>query len=188
MPSVHDLADGALQEIRTALLGTDREQIERLVTVIAGARRIVVYGLGREGLALRTFAMRLMHLGLDVHLAGDTTAAPVTSGDLVLVSTGPGDLAMVRTLMGLARERSATIVALTAQPEGPDLALADHQVFIPAQTMANDLGGDAAGSVLPMGSVYELAMTVLLDLVVLLLMERTGQSLEDLRARHFNLE
>lgn len=57
MPSVHDLADGALQEIRTALLGTDQEQIDQLVSNIDGARRIVVYGLGREGLG-RVFKAR----------------------------------------------------------------------------------------------------------------------------------
>ena len=188
MTTLGELADGAIAELRSAVTHVDEAQIDQLVELVAGARRIVIYGLGREGLVLRTFAMRLTHLGLDVHLAGDTTAAPVSSNDLVLVSTGPGDLAMIRALMGLARGVGAAVAALTAQPTGPDLRLADHVVVIPAQTMANDLGEGSAGSVLPMGSVYELAMAILLDLVVLLLMERTGQSLDDLRARHFNLE
>ena len=35
-------------------------------------------------------AMRLMHLGLTVHIAGDTTTPAITSGDLLLVASGSG--------------------------------------------------------------------------------------------------
>jgi 6-phospho-3-hexuloisomerase len=63
--------------------------------------------------------------------------------------------------------------------------MADAVVVIPAQTMANDSGSDA---LLPMGTVYEIALLIYLDLVAVELRELTGQTLDDIRARHTNLE
>ena len=63
--------------------------------------------------------------------------------------------------------------------------MADAVVVIPPQTMANDTGSDA---ILPMGSVYEIALLIYLDLVAVKLRELTGQTLDQIRARHSNLE
>jgi 6-phospho-3-hexuloisomerase len=58
--------------------------------------------------------------------------------------------------------------------------------MLPAQTMANDQ--NAGGSLLPMGSLYEAAQLVFFDLVSILLRERTGQTPDQMRQRHTNLE
>ena len=76
-------------------------------------------------------------------------------------------------------------MAVTAQPAGEVPAAADAVIHIRAQTMADDKGGT---SVLPMGSLYEAAMLVCFDIVSIVLRERTGQSMEGMRARHTNLE
>jgi 6-phospho-3-hexuloisomerase len=52
--------------------------------------------------------------------------------------------------------------------------------------MADDQGAKA--SVLPMGSLFETAQMVFLELVVLRLRERLGETAETMRARHTNLE
>ena len=59
--------------------------------------------------------------------------------------------------------------------------------MIPAQTMANDQGS-AATSVLPMGSLYEGALFVLFEVMVLKLREVLGVSPDAMRANHTNLE
>jgi len=75
---------------------------------------------------------------------------------------------------------------VTAQPEGPASRVADTIIELPAQTMANDPGGPA--SLLPMGSLYEAVQLLFFDLVSILLREKTGQSPDQMRARHTNLE
>ncbi len=40
--------------------------VETLLGAVNGAGRIVCFGVGREGLALKAFAMRLHHLGFQV--------------------------------------------------------------------------------------------------------------------------
>jgi 6-phospho-3-hexuloisomerase len=61
----------AADEIANAVAALDRASFARLTDTLATARRIVVSGAGREGLMMRALAMRLYHLGLDAHVAGE---------------------------------------------------------------------------------------------------------------------
>ena len=78
-----------------------------LIEAILGARRIALYGAGREGLAIKGFAMRLFHMGRDAHVVGDMTTPPVGKGDLLMASAGPGCFSTVMALLGVAREAGA---------------------------------------------------------------------------------
>src|SRR5680860_827298 len=52
------------------------------------AGRVFVLGAGRSCLALRMTAMRLMHLGLTVHVVGEVTAPAIAAGDVLLAASG----------------------------------------------------------------------------------------------------
>ncbi len=179
--------DTALGELGTVVRQIDRGAIEAACRQISTARKVVLYGCGREGLQLRGFAMRLFHLGLDVAMQGDMITPPVGAGDLLIVSDGPGRLATVAALVRVAREAGASVLLLTAEPEAEIARQADLVLTIPAQTMARDRGA-AASSVLPMGSVYEGALFLLFEIMVLDLKQRLDVSPAALRARHTNLE
>ena len=45
----------------------DLQGYEEFLELILPVKRIFVMGVGREGIAARSFAMRLMHLGKEVH-------------------------------------------------------------------------------------------------------------------------
>jgi 6-phospho-3-hexuloisomerase len=181
------LAARAADEIRAATAAVDPAQMGALVERLAAARRIVAYGVGREGLMMRALAMRLYHMGLDAHVVGDMSCPPVGPGDLLLVSAGPGAFSTVLGLMGVARDAGAATACITAQPDGEAGSLADHVLVIPAQTMADDRGA-AATSVLPMGSLFEGAQYLTFELLVLMLRDRLGVAPDAMRARHTNLE
>jgi len=180
------MARQALSEIDGVLSGVADNTAARMCHEILKARRIACYGVGREGLMMRALCMRLMHLGLDAHVVGDMTTPPVGKGDLFIASAGPGSFSTVMALLGVAREAGARTMVVTAQPGGPAPKNADTVIELPAQTMANDRGGPA--SLLPMGSLYEAAQLVFFDLISILLREKTGQSPDQMRARHTNLE
>lgn len=180
------LFDAALADLSAAVSRIDPTATEAACATIAGAGRIVLYGCGREGLQLRGFAMRLHHLGLQVAMQGDMAAPPVGEGDLLIVSAGPGELATVTALMRIARASGAEVLFLTAEPATPSARLATQVLAIPAQTMARDR--EANASVLPMGSVYEGALFLLFEVMVLRLRDRLGTTPEAMRARHTNLE
>jgi 6-phospho-3-hexuloisomerase len=182
----HHNADLAIGELRAALRRVDPAMAERMACEALAARRIVCAGAGREGLMIRALAMRLMHLGFDAHVAGDMSTPPVGPGDLLIASVGPGRLGTLEALVARARDAGARTLVVTAAPEGPAARLADVVVHLPGQTMADDLAGGA--SLLPMGTLFEWLELVFFDLVALDVRERTGQSAEQIRARHTNLE
>lgn len=182
---LQDLATRALDELRAVFEAADDGILDALAGEILGARRIVAYGVGREGLMMRALSMRLSHLGLDAHVVGDMGTPPVRAGDLLLVSAGPGGFSTVLALMQVARDAGARTVVLTARPSGRAPALADSHVHLPAQTMADDR---IAPGLLPMGSLYEVALLMFFDLLSIRLRERSGQTPDQMRARHTNLE
>jgi 6-phospho-3-hexuloisomerase len=178
--------DQASGELAAALMGVAPEEIDRMTGEILTARQIVCSGMGREGLMVRALCMRLMHLGLDAHMAFDMTTPRVGAGDLLIVSSGPGQPGTLAALMSRARGDGARTLVVTAQPESPALHAADVVIVLPAQTMADDTG--AAASMLPMGTLFEWLELAFFDLLALRLGERTNQTVEQIRARHTNLE
>jgi len=176
----------AAQDLEKVLATIDRHAIEQLTELIVDARRVVAYGLGREGLMLRAAVMRWMHLGIDAHMAGDVTAPPVGPDDLAIVSDGSGGHLMHATMVRLANDTGATTLVITANPGAPTAQLANHRLVIPARTMAG--GSGEIDSILSMGSLYELALLVFTDVAALAIQARTGVSDDEMAARHTNLE
>jgi 6-phospho-3-hexuloisomerase len=184
--SLSALARGALAELGGVFARLPDDAADGLIEAVLAARRVAVYGCGREGLQMKGLAMRLFHLGHDVHVVGDMTVPPLGPGDLLLVSAGPGALPTADALIGVARRAGARVAVVTAQPDGPTPRGADVVTVLPAQTMADDRG--ERRSVLPMGSLFEAGQMTLFELVVLRLRDRLGETAETMRARHTNLE
>jgi len=168
--SLRALAEAALNDLGAVFKAMAEDTLDELIEEIVKAKRIVVFGLGREGLMMRAFAMRLFHMGRNVAVWGDMTTPEVGSGDLFIVSAGPGDLATARALADVARRAGARTALVTAQPKGELAKRVDVVTVIPAQTMADDRG--AKPSVLPMGSLFEVAQMIAFELAILKLRPR----------------
>jgi 6-phospho-3-hexuloisomerase len=178
---------GALQELGGVFAALNDSDVDKALQMVADAEKIVVFGGGRERLQIMGFAMRLYHMGLDVAVEGDMTTPPVGDGDLFIATVGPGEISTACALLGVARSAGAKVLVLTAQPGGKAATYADFVLHLPAQTMADDQG-DSATSVLPMGSLYEGALFVLFEVMVLKLMAKLNVSAEAMRANHTNVE
>ncbi len=176
----------ALDDLARVFERIDESAVERAIDEIARANRIALYGVGREGLQIKGFCMRLFHLGRKAAMVGDMTTPHLGSGDLLIVSAGPGHFSTVAALMGVAKRDGARTLVVTAQPEGDCPKAADVVLPIAAQTMADDRG--PAASVLPMGSLFEGAQYVLFEVMILKLRDRLTVSPETMRANHTNLE
>ena len=177
----------ALTELASVLDKIDTETVDEACRKIASAGTLLLYGCGREGLQLRGLAMRLYHLGLNANMVADMAAPPLGKGDLFIVSAGPGELSSVTALMKVAKRDGAQVLFFTATPDTPAAMHADYIVLIPAQTMANDQE-QSPRSVLPMGSVYEGALFMLFEMMVLQLKDLLQVHPDAMRARHTNME
>jgi len=182
-----ELYQSALSELGGVFAKLNDETVDMAIDMIAAARKIVVFGGGREKLQIMGFAMRLYHLGLAVAVEGDMTTPPIGKGDLFIVTVGPGEISTALALLGVAKAAGAAILVVTAQPNGRAAQYTDHVLHLPAQTMADDQG-EKKSSVLPMGSLYEGALFVLFEVMILKLIVRLKISPETMRANHTNLE
>ena len=177
----------AWRELSAVTARVDQAQVERACDMIVSAKAIMLYGCGREGLQMRGLAMRLHHLGKRVAMQGDMAAPPIGAGDLFIASAGPGELATVAALIGVARNAGAEILFITAEPAARSAQLADLILVVPAQTMASDQDPNKT-SVLPMGSLFEGAMFVLFEQMVERVRQKLGITMQAMRANHTNME
>jgi 6-phospho-3-hexuloisomerase len=185
-PSINTMAQLSLAELERTFHHIAEKTLETLIKEILKAKRICLYGCGREGLMIKAFAMRLFHLGLDVHMVGDMTTPPVAKGDLLIVSSGPGELSTVAALLEVAKTARAKTLVITAQPKSRDAKKADVVIHLSAQTMASDQGKTT--SFLPMGTLFEFTQLLFFEFAVMVLRERLKQKPADMRKRHTNLE
>lgn len=107
-------------EIASALTRIEQDaatEISATADLVLDARRIFVLGAGRSGLALRMTAMRLMHLGLEVHVVGDVTAPAIDADDLLLTASGSGTTGGIVRAAETAIAAGARIAAITTAPD-----------------------------------------------------------------------
>lgn len=117
----------------------DEAEAQRLMEEIMKAKRIFIAGQGRCLIALRAFAMRLMHLGFTTYIVWDTTTPAIGEGDLLIIGSAAGKTETIRHVAQKAKEAGATFGFLTMVPDSPIGQYADFYVHIYGRT--TDCGG-----------------------------------------------
>ncbi|MGO1225277.1 MAG: SIS domain-containing protein [Brachybacterium sp.] len=173
-------------EIGQVLSRLDPSQLDAVADAINGANRAFVLGVGREGLAARGFAMRLVHLGLETHWGWDDTTPAVEERDVFILVNGPGTIGHLDYVFEQIRATGATTVVVTGVPEADTPRAADVVLSVPASVYRGT--GDLVPSIQPMGSLFEQCVQVAFDLLVLELVDRSGKDFGSLAARHRNFE
>ena len=163
-----------LNELRGSLIQVYDDDVDKLTNAIISARRIFVMGAGRSGLAMRAFAMRLMHLGFDTYVVGETITPSITSSDLLLIGSGSGATSSCVANAKEADAIGATICLITIDKESPIGQMADVILAISAPSPKIDKKLDF-NSIQPMSSLFEQSLFLMLDAIVMLLMDKTGE-------------
>ncbi|MBG6237804.1 6-phospho-3-hexuloisomerase [Mycetocola sp. CAN_C7] len=161
------------------------DDLDDLADTLATARRIFVLGAGRSGIALQMTAMRLMHLGLTVHVVGDVTTPAIGPGDVLLTASGSGTTTSIVRGADAAVKAGANVTVLTTAKESPLAALATAVVIVPA---AKKLDRSGTASAQYAGSLFEQTVMLLGDALFHSLWLRSGRSADELWPRHSNLE
>lgn len=178
--------DAILAQLSAALHGVRETEVQQLETLVLNAHTVFCYGLGRSGLAARSLAMRLMHLGIPCAIVGDTLCPPIGQGDLLLLTSASGGSQALRSAAEKAKRLGGNVALVTANRTSALADLSDVSVLI--QAPSKDDLGEARASVLPMGSLFEEASFILFDMVVADLMDALDMSNDRMVARHANLE
>ena len=172
-------------EIADTAAKIDEQEVAAVAAHLGQTGRVFIAGAGRSGLVLRMAAMRLMHLGLTVHVTGETTTPAIGSGDLLLVASGSGTTSGVVKSAETAAKVGARIAAFTTNPDSPLAGLADAVVIIPA-AQKTDHGSGVSRQY--SGSLFEQVLFLTTEALFQSLWDSTDEPAEQLWLRHANLE
>ncbi len=181
-----DMIDIILAEVSAALSRVERSQVNELADALSVATRVFVTGEGRSGFMAKAFAMRLMHLGLEVHVIGETTTPSVVAGDTLVAVSGSGTTAGTVRVAEQSARVGAAVHAVTTDPKSPMAAAADTVLTVPGATKYRR--ADEPPTVQPLSSLFDQTTHMLLDVVCLQLAQRRGVDNATARAAHANTE
>lgn len=199
MRRFEEAVEEILNGISEAMSQVDLEQVSEftnlLIRVQGEGRKVLVVGAGRSSLVGRAFAMRLMHLGFDVFVMGETINPAVSEGDISLIISGSGSTTLPVTVAGMAKKLGVRVLAVTSNPDSPLGKMADHTVVVPGRSMvaredeylSRQLLGEHE-SLTPMGTLFENSCMIFLDSLIAELMDRLAVSEDEMKRRHAAIE
>ena len=169
--------------------------VEALVDAYKRGARVLVMGAGRSGLVGKAFAMRLLHMGFQVYVLGETIIPRIRKDDLVIAISGSGRTKLIITAAEAAKAVGAKVIAITSYPDSPLAEISDIVVRVPGRTKIAEEEDYFARQILgiheslaPLGTLFEDTVMIFLDGVVAELMNKLGKTEEDLRNEHANIE
>jgi len=174
-----------LKENLTLARTIEYGQVAEMIPFIQQADRIFITGAGRTGLALKAFAMRLMHLGFSVFVAGETTTPAIRQGDLLIAGSGSGTTGSIVRAAEKAVSVHAKVITISTTADSPLAELSSHVSILPA-AQKQDHGETRSRQYA--GSLFEQAALLLTDAVIQTLWKLDGTTAEELWKRHANIE
>jgi 6-phospho 3-hexuloisomerase len=171
------------KKIKLILSSISEEDIEKIKGLFFKSNRIFVYGAGRSGLVAKAFAIRLVHLGFQTFVIGETITAPVQNGDLVLIVSGSGETIPAVMTAEIAHKLGAYVISITAKKKSEIAKFADLTLFI-ASTCYESKRKKFA----PLGTLFEASVWILFDGIISDLLNSKKETEEIMRSRHATLE
>lgn len=169
----------------------DTGSVKDLVDEIMSGKKIFLMGAGRSGLVAKAFAMRLMHMGFNVYVVGESTTPAVRAEDLVIAVSGSGETTSIANLGEIAKRIGSKLATVTSNNDSTLGKISDIVVVIPGRTKEDVAYEDyherrmrGYPQLAPLGTIFEISALVFLDAVISELMVRTGASEAELKARH----
>ncbi len=182
--SFHDEAAEIVAEQVEAIARVDDQAVRDVLVAIGAANRIFLLGEGRSGLVGRMFAMRLMHLGHQAFVVGETTTPSIANGDLLIAISGSGETGTVVMLAEGAKGSGAKLAVVTANVESRLAGVADLVVLLPTQHKLHGSSSRQYG-----GSLFEQTTLLLFETMVSMLAAGDAATgFASLAKRHANLE
>ncbi|MBE3569579.1 MAG: 6-phospho-3-hexuloisomerase [Bacillales bacterium] len=162
------------------------EEAEKLVNKILESKKIFVAGAGRSGFMAKSFAMRMMHMGLDAYVIGETITPNYEKEDILIIGSGSGETKSLVSMAEKAKKIGGTIAIATIFPESTIGQLADITVKLPGSP--KDQSDHTYKTIQPMGSLFEQTLLLFYDAIILRIMEKKGLDSNTMFGRHANLE
>lgn len=173
-----------IQELDRASNQVTEEQLDKFIEAIDNHKRIFVYGTGRSGLMLDCLAMRLMQIGYNSYVIGETTTPSVAAGDLLIVATASGETQSVVNAADNGKKQGTDVIVITGSQESS--ISRNHDPLIRIDTATKFATSEA--SIQPLGSLFEQMLLLTFDSLILKMSRRNAGSNAQMAKRHASIE
>ena len=184
--SMLDKCELILGEIEDVLNSSSFDQYKDFIESILKANKIVLFGAGRVGIAMRGFSMRLNHLGLNSFFLGDVNVPNTGAGDLLIVGSGSGNTISVADIVVIAKRNNLKVVSITANLNSLIAHESAQVIVLNCQT--KESSDTQRTSKQPMTTLFEQCLSIVLDSLILKLMEAKNETHLSMLERHNRLE
>jgi 6-phospho-3-hexuloisomerase len=187
--------------ITQSVITLDQHQMEVFFQEILSAKRVYVAGAGRSGFIAKAFGLRLMHLGYNMYVVGETITPAFLSGDTLVMFSGSGETHSMASICETAKELGGKVCLITASPGSRMGRMADCIVNLGDITgyyhkdknsfEIRQLTGNyrsVTSAFAPLGTLFETLALVFSDAVVSALMEAKKAEIRDMQDRLTNTE
>lgn len=176
---------------------------QQLMQALLAAPRVYVAGAGRSGLIAKAFAMRLMHLGMESYVVGETITPAMQNGDLLVTFSGSGETHSITDICKTAKTVGGTLALITSRRDSSMAATADLTVVLDSRQYDDEgLSSDFAirqitgehrsgadyNPKAPIGSLFETAAMIFSDAVILELMDLRHTATGDVEDNYSNIQ
>lgn len=175
-----------INELRSSMDSITDDDVDQLIDNLKQARRIVVVGVGRVLISLKTWVKRLKHLEFDINYLGSETEENVNKEDLVLVASSSGESLIPVTIARKAKDLGCKVFYVGCNSESTVSKLADQRLILLAKTK-NNLE-DEFKSKQPMSTLFEQQLMILGDCLALRIINNDNLEVDVIKKRHANLE
>ncbi|MGO3049955.1 6-phospho-3-hexuloisomerase [Staphylococcus casei] len=173
-----------LNEIQEVMHLVDEQEIDDVATVLTKDKRIFVVGAGRSGFQGKGFAMRLMHIGYQSYVVGETITPSVQKGDVWVAISGSGTTESIVTQTEKVKKLGVHVIALTSDANSKLAQVADKSIIVPGATKVNT----GVESTQLLSSLFDQTVHISLDVLNQKLAERDNTSNQSANAQHTNVE
>jgi 6-phospho-3-hexuloisomerase len=159
--------------------------IELIVEVDSNDGRIFIYGAGRSGFIGRSFAQRLMHLGIRSCFVSDAVTYRYGKDDLLIIISGSGETTSPKAIAEKAKEIGGKIALFTVNPKSSIAMLSDLNIKIEGKSKDKAISQETLA---PFTSLFDISTLSILDSIGASLMLLLEKSEKDIGERHASIE
>ena len=185
---IKEILRNVSDELAACFASLKESELQALEKAIKDADRVFVAGAGRSLLMIRGMAMRLMHMGFDVYVVGETVTPAIQPDDLLIIASGSGATATLVVMAKKCKKIGAKLALITTRPASEIGELSNLIVEVKAAT-TKDVES-AARSIQPGANTFEQSVLLIGDCIVMDIIsnENLEESNAELMKRHANLE
>ena len=178
-----DLLNEIVSEVQGVLSQVDRDELQEIMGLFVKENSIFIDGEGRSGLMAKGFAMRLMHLGYDVFVIGETITPAIRENDLLVIASGSGSSPGLLASAEKAKKSGARTLLVSSKRDSLIAKVVDCAFVVPGTVKGEQ--GVNRGSIQLLSTLFDQSLHLVLDALCLMISQRDEMSNDEATQLHW---